>query len=206
MTDLSEKTALVTGSVQGIGFAVARALAEAGARVAVHGLAGDAEIHDVCEALKAAGAPEAEFFHGDLRDGQQAEELMAAVTAWGGADILVNNAGIQRTGPIAGMPRADWDAILAVNLSAPFLTMKAALPIMAERGYGRVLNIASVERKGTLCGGQARAGRIVPCRGPGIRRAGRPGAGRCHRQLHLPGLDGDGHHRAADRRPGRGAW
>lgn len=144
MTDLSERTALVTGSVQGIGFAVARALAEAGARIAVHGLAGDAEIHDVCEALKVAGAPEAEFFHGDLRDGQQAEELMAAVAAWGGADILVNNAGIQRTGPIAGMPRADWDAIIAVNLSAPFLTMRAALPAMAERGYGRVINIASV--------------------------------------------------------------
>lgn len=144
MTDLTGKTALVTGSVQGIGLAVARALARAGARIAVHGLAGDAEIHEVCETLKHDGSPHAEFFHGDLRNGDQAEALMAAVAAWGGADILVNNAGIQRTAPIAGIARADWDAILAVNLSAAFLTMKAALPLMAERGYGRVVNIASV--------------------------------------------------------------
>lgn len=144
MTDLSGKTALVTGSVQGIGLAVAAALAGAGARIAVHGLAGDALQHDACEALKAAGAPEAEFFHGDLRDPDQVDGLMAAVAAWGGADILVNNAGIQKTSPLAGLDRSTWDAILAVNLSAAFHTMRVALPVMAERGYGRVINIASV--------------------------------------------------------------
>ncbi|MBT8457805.1 MAG: 3-hydroxybutyrate dehydrogenase [Alphaproteobacteria bacterium] len=144
MTDLTGKTALVTGSVQGIGLAIARALAGAGARIAVHGLAGDMEIRDVCDDLKAAGSPQAEFFHGDLRNADQVDELMAAVEAWGGADILVNNAGIQHTAPLAQMPRETWDAILAVNLSAAFLTMRAALPIMAERGFGRVINIASV--------------------------------------------------------------
>lgn len=145
MTDLSGKTALVTGSVQGIGLAIATALAGAGARIAVHGLAGDAAQHDACEALRKAGAPEAEFFHGDLRDPDQIVELMAAVGAWGGVDILVNNAGIQQTAPLAEVPRATWDAILAVNLSACFHTMQAALPVMAERGYGRVVNIASVQ-------------------------------------------------------------
>ena len=144
MVDLAGKTALVTGSVQGIGLAIAEALAGAGARIAVHGLAGDAASHDACKRLEAAGAPEASFFGGDLRDPDRIAELMAAVEAWGGADILVNNAGIQQTAPLAEVPRELWDAILAVNLSAAFHTMQAALPMMAARGYGRVINVASV--------------------------------------------------------------
>jgi 3-hydroxybutyrate dehydrogenase len=144
MTDLTGKTALVTGSTQGIGLAIAKALAGAGARIALHGIAGEVEVYETCEMLKAEGAPQAEYFEGDLRNADRIEGLMKAVAAWGGADILVNNAGIQHTAPIAEMPRAQWDAILAVNLSSAFHTMHAALPIMAERGYGRVINIASV--------------------------------------------------------------
>jgi 3-hydroxybutyrate dehydrogenase len=144
MIDLAGKTALVTGSVQGIGLAIATALAGAGARIALHGLPGDAAQHDAKERLLAAGAPEAAFFDADLRDADRIAELMAAVAAWGGADILVNNAGIQQTAPLAEVPRGVWDAILAVNLSAAFHTMQAALPEMARRGYGRVINIASV--------------------------------------------------------------
>lgn len=144
MTDLKGKTALVTGSVQGIGLAIAEALAGAGARIAVHGLAGDAQQHEACEHLLKAGSPQAEFFEGDLRNPDRIAELMAAVEAWGGADILVNNAGIQHTAPIKEMPRETWEAILQVNLSAAFYTMQKALPKMAERGYGRVINIASV--------------------------------------------------------------
>ncbi len=144
MTDLTGKTALVTGSVQGIGLAIARALAGAGARIAVHGIAGDSQIDEVCAELRDAGAPQAEFFHGDLRNPDQVDELMQAVAAWGGADILVNNAGIQKTAALADVDRATWESILAVNLSAAFYTMQAAMPGMAERGYGRVINIASV--------------------------------------------------------------
>ncbi len=144
MTDLSGKTALVTGSVQGIGLAIAEALAEAGARIAVHGIAGDAQIEEVCSHLKDRGAPQAEFFAGDMRNPDRIAELMEAVAAWGGADILVNNAGIQHTASLADMPREKWDDILAINLSASFHTMQAAMPVMAERGYGRVINIASV--------------------------------------------------------------
>ena len=143
-TELAGRTALVTGSVQGIGLAIAEALAGAGARIAVHGLAGDAEAEQACARLRARGAPEAEFFTGDLRDPDRIAALMAAVAEWGGPDILVNNAGIQHTAPLADMARATWDAILAVNLSAAFHTMQAALPGMAARGYGRVINIASV--------------------------------------------------------------
>jgi 3-hydroxybutyrate dehydrogenase len=144
MTDLTGKTALVTGSVRGIGFAVAKSLAEAGARIAVHGIAGDVEVHEACEALKAAGAPQAEFFEGDLRHPERIAALMAAVEAWGGVDILVNNAGIQHTASIEDMDPGTWDQIIAVNLSAAFHTMQGALPGMAARGYGRVINIASV--------------------------------------------------------------
>jgi len=145
MTDLTGKTALVTGSVQGIGLAIAESLAKAGARIAVHGIAGDAQIEEVCHHLVSAGAPQAEFFSGDLRQPERISELMQAVAAWGGADILVNNAGIQQTGSLAELSTETWDAILAINLSAAFHTMQAAMPGMADRGYGRVINIASVQ-------------------------------------------------------------
>lgn len=100
MSELEGKTALITGSVQGIGRAIAEALAGAGVRIAVHGLAGDAEVYEVCEALKDMGAPQAEFFGGDLRHADQIDGLMRAVHAWGGPDILVNNAGIQEMAPL----------------------------------------------------------------------------------------------------------
>ncbi len=144
MTDLSGKTALVTGSVQGIGMEIARALAGAGARIAVHGLAGDEQAREACETMEKAGAPEAEFFPGDLRNPTLIREMMAAVHAWGGTDILVNNAGIQHTAPLGEMPAETFEQIMAVNLHACFHTMQAALPEMARRGYGRVVNIASV--------------------------------------------------------------
>lgn len=144
MSDLGGKTALVTGSVQGIGLAIAKALAGAGARIAVHGLASPDEAEAAVAALRAAGAPEARFFEADMRDEGAIEAMMAAIADWGGADILVNNAGIQKTVSLAEADAATWNAILAVNLSAAFHTMRLALPGMAARGYGRVINIASV--------------------------------------------------------------
>ncbi len=144
MTDLSGRTALVTGSTSGIGLAIAEALGAAGARLALHGLAGDMEVHDAVERVRKAGSPQVEFFPGDMRHPDRIAELMAAVAAWGGADILVNNAGIQHTAPTSEMPDEKWDAVIAINLSACFHTMKAALPRMAETGFGRIVNIASV--------------------------------------------------------------
>lgn len=141
---LDGRTALVTGSVQGIGLAIARALAEEGARIALHGLA-DADTSLMAQTeMREAGAPETRFFDADLRDVQAIERMMDDVAAWGGADILVNNAGIQNTVSLKDASPEIWDAIIAVNLSGAFHTMRRALPAMAERGFGRVVNIASV--------------------------------------------------------------
>ncbi|UES58593.1 SDR family NAD(P)-dependent oxidoreductase [Roseibium aggregatum] len=144
MTDLTGKTALITGSVQGIGLAIAKALAGAGARVAVHGLANPEEAQAAVAEIKAAGAPDARFFAADMRDVAAVETMMADAAAWGGPDILVNNAGIQKTVSFAEADAATWDAIIGVNLSGVYHTMRLALPAMAERGFGRVINIASV--------------------------------------------------------------
>lgn len=141
---LAGRRALVTGSMQGIGLAIAEALAREGAALVLHGLASEAEIAQARHAVRAAGAPEVEAFTHDLRDAGQVGALMDAVLAAGPVDVLVNNAGIQHTAPLARMPRTHWDDILAINLSAVFDTMRRALPGMAERGYGRVVNIASV--------------------------------------------------------------
>lgn len=145
MSDLKGKTALVTGSVQGIGFAIAQTLASAGARIALHGLPGEPKAEAALDAMISAGASEAKYFGADISDPEKISELMASVSEWGGVDILVNNAGIQHPAPLADMPRQSWDAIIAVNLSACFHTMQAALPAMAAKGYGRVINIASVQ-------------------------------------------------------------
>lgn len=144
MTQLQGKTALVTGSVQGIGLAIAEALAGAGARIGLHGLAGPEQVAEATRRLEAAGAPEVRFFDADMADPAAIDAMMDAVADWGGADILVNNAGIQRTVSLAEATPEIWDAVIAVNLSGAFHTMRRALPEMAAKGYGRVINIASV--------------------------------------------------------------
>lgn len=141
---LEGRTALVTGSVQGIGMAIAKALASAGARIGVHGLATRSEADAAVAAMRGSGAPDARFFDADMRNPSAIETMMDAVAHWGGPDIVVNNAGIQRTASLAAITRQIWDDIIAINLSAAFDTMRRALPGMGARGYGRVINIASV--------------------------------------------------------------
>ncbi len=143
MTDrfLAGRTALVTGSTSGIGLAVAKTLGAAGAHVIVHGLGSADEIAQAEHSVRDAGAASARFVPGNLADPAAIDTLMREA---GALDILVNNAGIQHTAPFADMPPAQWDRILAINLSAVFHTMRLALPSMAERSFGRVVNIASV--------------------------------------------------------------
>ena len=141
---LRGKRVLVTGSDRGIGKAVALGFAAEGARLALHGLATPEEAAAATEEMHAAGSVEARFFGGDLRDSGQVSALMERVSAWGAIDVLVNNAGIQSTSPLAEVTTEIWNDIIAVNLSAPFQTMRHALPRMAQVGYGRVINIASV--------------------------------------------------------------
>ena len=142
---LAQRTALVTGAAQGIGLAIATRLAAAGARIVLHDLPGSPPAAQALAALRDAGAPDAVFIGADLRASGHVDALMDAALRWhDGIDILVNNAGIQATGPLVDMPPQRWDDIVAVNLSAAFHTMRRALPGMLARGYGRVVNIASV--------------------------------------------------------------
>ena len=141
---LQGRTALVTGSTSGIGLAIASALAAAGAKVAINGLGSAEQIADALAEVDAAGHGGTRHFDANLRDPAAIDTMMAELAAWSPADILVNNAGIQHAVPIADMPPDKWDAIIAINLSAAFHTMRAALPGMAARGYGRVVNVASV--------------------------------------------------------------
>jgi 3-hydroxybutyrate dehydrogenase len=143
-TPLAGRRALVTGSVQGIGLAIAQALARQGASIVLHGLAAPGQLQEARQAVLQAGAAQVDTLDHDLRDAAQVETMVAAALAGGPVDILVNNAGIQHTAPLADMPRRKWDDIIAINLSAAFDTMRLLLPGMAARGYGRVVNIASV--------------------------------------------------------------
>ena len=138
------RRALVTGSFQGIGLAIAEALAAEQCHLVLHGIASPEQQVSARQRVMAAGALSVTCMSQDLSDPTQIEALMTGVLTAGPLDILVNNAGIQQTAPLTEMPNEVWDRIIAINLTAAFLTMKAALPGMAERGYGRVVNIASV--------------------------------------------------------------
>lgn len=143
---LTGKAAVVTGSTSGIGLAVARALAAQGAKVLLNGLeanAGDGEA--LARQLAGEYGIEVRFHGADMRDPGQIEAMIAfAAEAFGGVDILVNNAGIQHTAPTEAFPVERWDAIIAINLSAAFHAIRAALPHMQRRGWGRIVNTASV--------------------------------------------------------------
>ena len=143
-TFLHGRTALVTGGTSGIGLAIARALGAAGARVAINGLGTTEQIAEAVASVSAAGAPDVRHHAADLRDAAAIETMVTEISEWSAIDIVVNCAGVQHTAPISEMPAERWDSLIAINLSAAFHTLRLTLPGMAERGYGRAINIASV--------------------------------------------------------------
>jgi 3-oxoacyl-[acyl-carrier protein] reductase len=141
---LEGRVVLVTGSSRGIGAAVARRAAEEGATVAVHFRTGAAKADKVVADARAAGAKDAAAFHADLSDGDAAERLVEdVVAAFGRLDGLVNNAGMDQRGPTLELSPAEWDRVIATNLTASFRTMRAALPVMLEQGSGSIVHVAS---------------------------------------------------------------
>jgi 3-hydroxybutyrate dehydrogenase len=123
------KRALITGSTQGLGLAIARRLAAAGCDIVLHGLGAPPELGVRCE-----------YSPADLRNPSAIEEMMAL----GPIDILVNNAVVRHVAAIESMPQDDWDQDLAVNLSAAFHTIRLALPGMKSRNWGRIVNVSSI--------------------------------------------------------------
>jgi len=141
---LKEKCALVTGSTSGIGLACARALAAEGANLVVNGFGDAAAIAEICKELEELGGGRAIHVGADLTRREGVEEMMAAAAdAFGGVDVLVNNAGMQHVAPVEEFPVEKWDAIIAINLSATFHAIRAALPGMKQKKWGRIINIAS---------------------------------------------------------------
>ena len=140
---LASKTAVVTGSTSGIGLAIACAMAEAGANVVVNGLGTDDEIKRAVEQISRAKTKVAYNGANMLKPAEIADLINKTEKDFGSVDILVNNAGIQHVAPIEEFPIEKWDQIIAINLSASFHAIRAAVPGMKKRNWGRIINIGS---------------------------------------------------------------
>lgn len=140
---LNGKTALVTGSSSGIGHAIAIELAKAGANIMMNGLSDENETQDAINAIKQHGT-KVSYSQTDVSDAEAVKAMVdSTVSHFGSIDILVNNAGIQHKDPVEDFPLKKWNAIMAVNLSSAFHTMRVAVPYMKKNDFGRIINIAS---------------------------------------------------------------
>jgi 3-hydroxybutyrate dehydrogenase len=141
---LKGKSAIVTGSTSGIGLAYAKALAAEGAAVMINGFGDAAVIEQERAALEAASGAKALYDSADMSRPDQIAAMVARAEAeLGSVDIVISNAGIQHVAPIEEFPVEKWDAILAINLSSTFHLMRAAIPGMKSRKWGRILTTAS---------------------------------------------------------------
>ena len=140
---LKGRVAIVTGSTSGIGLGIAHAFASAGADVVLNGLGTAEENAEAIEAVRGHGT-RVEFSPANmLRHNQIAEMVANTEETFGKVDILLCNAGIQHVAPIEDFPIEKWDAILAINLSSAFHAMKAVIPGMKARKWGRLINLCS---------------------------------------------------------------
>ncbi|WP_310390008.1 3-hydroxybutyrate dehydrogenase [Roseateles sp.] len=141
---LKAKTALVTGSTSGIGRAIAENLAAQGANLILNGFGDADEIEALRLQIASQHGVQVRYSGADLSRPDQIEQMMGqAITEFGCVDILVNNAGIQHVAPVDEFPVDKWNAVLALNLTASFHTVRLALPAMKAKQWGRIINIAS---------------------------------------------------------------
>jgi 3-hydroxybutyrate dehydrogenase len=143
--DLRGRSALVTGSIAGLGHAIAERLARAGANIVLHGLESADQARSARAALVAQTGAEVIVHHGDLNRVEQIEDMMdTAARAFGSVDVVVNNAVVRHFAATEDLRTEQWDASMAVNLSAAFHTARLSLPAMRRRGWGRIVNMSSV--------------------------------------------------------------
>ncbi|HEX4927928.1 MAG TPA: 3-hydroxybutyrate dehydrogenase [Burkholderiales bacterium] len=141
---LKGKTALVTGSTSGIGLGIATRLAAEGANIVLNGFGEAAQIESLRKELASKNRIEAVYDPADMTKPAEIRAMTEkAVAKFGAVDVLVNNAGIQHVAPVDEFPADKWDAIIAINLSSAFHTIRTALPAMKKKGWGRIVNIAS---------------------------------------------------------------
>lgn len=145
--DIRDRLALVTGSTRGLGNALARGLAERGAHVILHGRRQEAA-DEAARTLAAETGAQVDAVAFDVTDAEAVKAATAAlIERLGVPDILVNNAGLQKRAPFNDFDPADWDAVLATNLSSAFYVSRALSPAMSERGSGKIVNVGSVQSK-----------------------------------------------------------
>lgn len=138
------RNAIITGSTSGIGLGIAEAMAAAGMNVMLNGFGEAAEIEETRKRLAADHGVKVAYNGADMTKPEEIEALVAeAESDFGQVDVVVNNAGIQNVQPVEEFPVAKWDAIIAINLTSSFHTIRLTLGGMKQRGWGRVINIAS---------------------------------------------------------------
>lgn len=141
---LKSKTALITGSTSGIGLGIAKILANSGCNIVLNGFGDKSEIDQLQKSLMLEFGVKILYHEADISKPPMIKDMINfANNQLGRLDILINNAGIQHVAPIENFANEKWDEIISINLSGAFHAIKAALPLMKNNGFGRIINIAS---------------------------------------------------------------
>jgi 3-hydroxybutyrate dehydrogenase len=201
------RVALVTGSTSGIGLGIARAFAARGASVVLNGFGTAKDIAEARSGIAEDFGVEAAYSDADMSDPAAIGRMIDMVVEnYGRLDILINNAGIQHVAPVTEFPTAKWDRILAINLTSAFHTVRLALPVMRQKAFGRIINVASAH--GLVASPfksayvAAKHGIVGFTKSVALEVAEEP----INLQRHLPRLCPDAPGRSADRRSGEGPW